>query len=195
MIVHILLPTCIRSDHNVFLNILKNIVGKVGHAKLSEHFLDNAFKEGMVATEFQVDFSSAEKWNSKSSKQEKISLSRLIGCWASRNCDGFGKILFKDSWRTVESRTGTPFAMIDRFVFSKMRCILVELNVSETTLPILKHFVKVPVKEIDVENMVQISPRMRVFDIKKDCLENCWKSLKHGEWLGNSNYEVRKKIL
>ncbi|XP_037049761.1 myosin-1-like [Bradysia coprophila] len=193
MIIHILIPDCIHSDHNVFFNILKNVVFKVGHAKLTEHYLDNAFKEGMKAREFQVDLHAAETWNIDSSKRDKISLWKLLGCWASRNCQTFGKILFKDKWETTNSRSVLA-QNIDEFVYKTLKFILIELDVSESTLINLRHFVKVPVNEIGVENMVQISPKMKLFEIENNYWEKCWLSLERGEWLGHSHGEINNSI-
>lgn len=193
MIVYILLPNCTRSDHNVFFNILKNVVFRVGRVKLTEHYLDNAFKEGMLAKEDQIDFTGAETWSIHSSKRDKTLLWRLLGYWASRSCPLFGKILFGDSWKTTDSVGGFDDE-IDNFVVQKMKCILVELNVSESTLLLLKHFVEVPVNEIGLENMIQISPKMKLYDVETNYWDKCWASLKCGKWLGTSDMEVRKKL-
>ncbi|KAG4065651.1 hypothetical protein HA402_014715 [Bradysia odoriphaga] len=193
MIINILIPDCTRSEHNVFFSILKNVVFRVGHAKLTEHFLDNAFKDGMKAREFQVDLHTAATWNIDSSRRDKILLSKLLGCWASRNCQTFGRILYKEKWETTDSRSVLA-NNIDKFVYKTLKCILIELDVSESTLTNLKHFVKVPVNEIGLENMVQISPKMKVYQIKNIHWEKCWMSLSRGEWLGSSHGEINNSI-
>lgn len=44
-------------------------------------------------------------------------------------------------------------------------------------VPKLKHFVKIPINEIALENEVQISPRITLFDEREDYLQSCFKAL------------------
>ncbi len=191
MIVHILLPKCTHTDHNVFFNILKNIVHKVGRAKLTDHFLDNAFKEGM-AGECQVDLNAAATWNVLSSREDQISQSKLLGRWAIRNYPTFGKILFGDSWKTTDLSSDIADE-VDSVVFPKMKCVLVELDVVQSTSTNLIDFIQVPIKEITVENTAfKFSQKMKMYDIKANSVAKCWVSLKRGGW--SVSNEVRKII-
>lgn len=155
-----------------------------------DHYLDKAFKDGM-AGECQIDLNDVA-WSVRRSRQDKISQSILLGRWAIRNYPTFGKILFGDSWQTIDSSDVAD--EVDKVLFPKMKCVLVELNVVESTLPNLKHFIKVPFNEISVENMAPISQKTNSYDVKGNCLTNCWMALKCGEWLGNTHKEVRKIV-
>lgn len=204
-VVYVLLPVCAESQYDVFFNLLKNVVGKVGRARLTEHFLDNAFKSGMMNDEILIDEDDVSlSWKIRNSKREKIRQSQLLGHWSTANCPTVGKVFFGNTWQApednfvkVNTRKGIKVmaaAEIDNIIFQKMKCHLVELNVKSSTLPNLKHFVKVPIREIEVENESQISKisTMKSFDIKEDYMQKCWEALKRGAWL--SNTQVRQKF-
>lgn len=188
MILYILLPRCIHLDNNVFFNVLKNCVHKVGREKLTDNFLDIAFKEGM-AGECQIDLNCGTAWSAHSSKQDKISQSILLGRWAIRNYPAFGKILFGDNWQPIHSNDADE---VDKVVMPTMKCLLVELDVAESTLPKLRHFVKVTKKEISVENTKPLTEKTVTFDVKDNCMAKCWMSLKLCKWMGNTQEKVRK---
>lgn len=201
--VYVLLPICVESKYDVFFNLLKNVVGKVGRARFTEYFLDNAFKSGMTNESIQIDEDDVSlDWKICNSKREAIRQSHLLGHWSTKNSPTFGKVMLGDAWQApegksvmVERRKGIesfPTEEIDKIIFKKMKCHLVQLNVKMTTLPNLKHFVKVPISEVDVENECQVSSKMKTFDIKENCMEKCWEALKRGAWL--SNTQVRQKF-
>lgn len=202
--VYVLLPTCVELKHDVFFNVLKNVVFRVGRARLTEYFQDHAFKSGMMNDGVHIDEDDVSvSWQIRNSKREGIRQSQLLGYWSTTNYPTFGKVFFGDTWQapkgnfvTVKTRNGVKSMAadeIDNIIFQKMKCHLVELKVSTSTLSILNNFVKVPISEIDVENESQVSPKMKFFDIKKDDMEKCWEALKRGVWL--SNTQVRKKIV
>lgn len=202
-LVYVLLPICYESEHDVYFNLLKNIVFRVGRAKLADHYVDNAFKSGMVDKEIHIDDDDVSfNWKNLNSKREIIRVSRLLGHWSTVHCPTFGKIFFGDSWKApnessvkVVSSNGTRKlnkAEIKAIISPKMKCYVVQLNVSESTLSNLKNFIKVPINEIELENERQISPKMKAFDIKEDYVEKCWAALRRGEWLLNFDTEVRK---
>lgn len=208
-VVYFLLPICVDSQYDVFFNLLKNVVSRVGRAKLANYYLDNAFKSGIMGEEMRVDVTTdniSSIWNKRSTKQDLIRQSKLLGYWTSTNCATFGKVFFGDSWRSpkgnfvqVVSSNGIQTmtaAQIDAIVFPKMKIHLIELNVSESTLKDkLKNFVQVPINEIDVYNMSQISPKMKSYDIKNEYVEKSWTALKRGKWMINTDTEVRKNCV
>lgn len=191
--VYILLPICVELNYDSFLSVLKNVVSRVGRAKMVEFYLDNALKTGMMADEIIVEEKDlTSNWKDCSSRQGLIRQSKLLGFWTTTNYPAFGKIFFGDSWQApkqdaikMNSKNNTKTmtaAEIEAIIFPKLKCQLVQLNVSESTLSHLKHFVKVPINDINIENEKQISPRMKCFDIKEGFAENCWAALKCGEW-------------
>lgn len=196
-VVYVLLPTCVECKYDVFFNLLKHVVGKVGHARLTEHFLDNAFKSGMMNDSIQIDEDDVSlDWTICNSKREGIRQSQLLGHWSTTNCPNFGKVMIGDTWQApegksvmVKTRKGVlPFAAdeIEKIIFEKMKCHLVQLNVKTTTLSNLQHFVQVPISEVEVGKGCQVTAKMKIFDIKKDCMEKCWEALKRGAWLSNT---------
>lgn len=83
-VVHILLPFCLETDYDIFFNALKCVVGRVGRAKFTEHFLDNAFKSGLTAVEMVVDEDDISlSWKRRYSKEEVIKQSKLLAFWCS----------------------------------------------------------------------------------------------------------------
>lgn len=202
-LVYILLPICSEFKYDVYFNLLKNVVHRVGRAKLARHYVSNAFKSGMVDKEIHINDSDVSlSWRTFKSKREIIRVSRLLGHWSTANCPSFGKNFFGDSWEPpnlncvkVVSSNGTGTldnTEIEAILSPKMKCYVVQLNVSESTLFNLNHFIKVPINEIELENERRISPKMKAFDIKKDYLENCWAALRRGKWQVYSGTEVRK---
>lgn len=201
--VYILLPCCVEFKNDVFLNVLKNVVGRVRHDKLSEHYIDNAFKSGMMAEDIVVDEDDLSlSWKNCQSEQKLIRQAKLLGFWSATNCPTFGKVFFKNKWRPprdnfieVESKNGTKrmtAADFDLIIVPKLKCCVVELNVCKSTLVNLKHFVTVPRNEIDMCNGFKFSTISTIFDVKEDFVGKCWKALKCGKWLMNTDTEVRK---
>lgn len=175
---------------------------RAGRVKLIDHYLDNAFKSGMVSEEIRiVSDDTSLCWRNRNSKREGIRQSKLLGYWTTTNFASLGKVFFEDSWEaskgnfvTVESGNNTrtiTAAEIDEIILPKMKCSVIELNVCESTLSNLKHFVTVPIDEIEVYNALQLTRKMRFFDIRKDYVEKCWTALKRGKWQGNR--QVRNK--
>lgn len=200
--VYVLLPICVEFEHDVFLNLLRNVVGRVGRTKWTDHCLDNAFKSGMtveniVAGEDDI----TTNWKNCNSQRNRILQSKLLGYWSTTNCPTFGKVFFGNNWLPpkgnfvkFEASNCTKImtaAEIDRIIFPKLKCYVVELNVCESTLANLKHFVKVPIDEIHLEYVKQISSKIKSFNIQENYLEKCWAALKQGEWLVDT--EVRRK--
>lgn len=133
-VVYILLPHCDEFKHDVFFNVLKNVVGRVGRTKLAEFFIDNAVKSGMLGQEIVVDANDISlSWKISHSKREDIRRGKLLGFWSATNFPTFGKVFFGDSWKApkencvkVESTNGTSVmtaAEIDAIIFPKMNCI------------------------------------------------------------------------
>lgn len=202
-VVYILLPICVDVTYDNFFNMLKNVVHREGKSKLTKFYLDNAFKQGMMAEEIFInvdDVDASISWKFCKSKEEGIRRSKMLGYWTSINFPTLGKLLFGDSWQTpkenvvkVKSQHGTKLitsAEVNLFMFPKMKCHLLQLNVCEATLCLLKDFVRVPISEIGINNGTQISPKMKFYDIKDEHLEKCWTALKRGEWLTNTYREV-----
>lgn len=198
---YVLLPICVEFEHDVFLNLLRNVVSRVGRTKWTDHCLDNAFKSGMTAENIVVgEEEVTSNWKNCNTQQNRILQSKLLGHWSVTNCPTFGKVFFGKNWLPskenlvkFETRNCTKImtaAEIDRVIFPKLKCYVVELDVCETTLTNLKHFVKVPINEIHLEYKEQISSKIKSFNIKEEYLKKCWAALKHGEWLVDT--EVRK---
>lgn len=201
--VYILLPICVEFEYDVFLSLLRNVVGRVGRTKLTGHYLDEAFKSGMMTENIVVDDDDiTSSWHGRDSQRNRIRQSKLLGYWSTTNFPTLGKVFFGNGWHApkgnfvkVETRNGSKTmtaAEIDEIMLPKLKCCVVELNVCESTLTNLKHFVKVPINEIDVGNGSKISPKINIFDIKNNFVRKCWAALKHGEWLENINIEVRR---
>lgn len=201
-VIHILLPFCVDFEHDIFFNVLKNVVGRVGRAKLVDHCLDNGFKLGMIAGEIRIDENDIfPTWCN--SKKSVFRQSQLLGYWAMENSPTFAKVLLGGSHESrgdsvVElasrsrSKTMTG-AEVDAIIFQKMKCQLIELNVCESTLTNLKHFVTVPYDAIGVDNEVlKLPTRMKSFAVKEEYFGKCWAALKHCTW--NVNEPQVKKI-
>lgn len=132
----ILLPICIELETDVFLNILKNVIGR---KKLDDHFIDSTLKVGMRSDKFSIEEEDMSvSWSEKKSKDDQIRQSKLLGYWAINNFPPLGKKLFGSSWQTPNRQSlqvvGHSKVIsaeeIDAMVFQKMKIRVMQLNVS-----------------------------------------------------------------
>lgn len=195
-LVCIFLPVCNETKTDIFLKILKNVLARKAK-KLDDHYIKVAFKSGMNAEEFSIDFGDMlGDWKDMNSMSQQICQAKLLGYWSINNFPSLGKKLFGENYRAPERKgvviDGSKVVEcdeIDAIIFSKMKIRIIQLDVGRTTLSKLKHFVKAPVG-IGKSNEVQISPKMKSFDIDTDHLEECWKALKTGEFSINVIFKV-----
>lgn len=201
--VYILLPVCVELEHDVFFNILKNVVGRVSRSKLAEHYVDNAFKTGMTADEIILrEDDVLSSWKMDKSSEASVRKWQILGYWSRTHCPGFAKIFFGESCNPPQENIVKLKSMHDtktmtsdevhKVISQKMECAIVELNISESTVTNLKHFVSVPINEIEVYGEVKISQRMKSHNIKDEYLTKCWAALKRGEWLVDDGTQVGK---
>lgn len=191
----ILLPICIELETDVFLNILKNVIGR---KKLDDHFIDSALKLGMRYDKFSIEEEDMSvSWSEKKSKDDQIRQSKLLGYWAINNFPSLGKKLFGSSWQTPNRQSlqvvGHSKVIsaeeIDAMVFQKMKIRVMQLNVSPSTLVKINHFVNAPAN-IGKTNESKISIKIKSFDPDDEWTEQCWKALKLGSFSLNGSYEV-----
>lgn len=191
----ILLPVCTELETDVFLNILKNVIGR---KKLDDYYIDHALKLGMSSDKFflkEEDISGS--WNDMKSKDNQIRQSRLLGYWAINNFPSLGKKLFGNSWQIPKRQNLQVIGHskeisadeIDELVFQKMKIRVMQLNVSSSTLVKISHFVNVPTN-IGKKNESKISIKIKSFDPDDEWTERCWKALKLGSFSLDGNYEV-----
>lgn len=201
--VYILLPVCVEFEHDVFFNILKNVVGRVGRSKLAEHYMDNAFKTGMTADEILIQENEvSSSWKIDKSSEASVRQSQMLGYWSRTHCPGFTKIFFGESCKPLQENvvklksidgTKTMTSVeVDKVILPKMECAIVELSICESTVMNLKHFVHVPINKIGVYGEVKISQRMKSYNIENAYLSKCWAALKRGEWLEDHSTQVGK---
>lgn len=190
---NVLLPICSQSKNDVFLNILKSIVAR---AILNDNLI-NAFQSGMHGENFSIESEDISiDWKKLNSEPQQIRQSKLLGLWAINFFPSLGKKLLGDGYRApkrnavevIGSSVIEPDS-IDGFILPKMKLRIIELNVSESTKAKLKHFVKAPCY-IGKNSGIQISRKMKMFNIDKEFHERCWKALKFGEYPVTSDFEV-----
>lgn len=199
--VYILLPICAelkyekKQEYDVFLKILKNVIGR---SKLDKDAIDNAFKLGMRGDEFSINEKDlSENWPILKSFKVQKRLTKLLGYWASNNFPSLGKKLFERSWTPpkrrslkVNGRSNEISAdQIDAFVSQKLDIRLIELSVSQSTLAKVRHFVNCPAN-IGTKNELQISDKVKSFDVDDEWKEECWRALKLGSFSLDGKSEV-----
>ncbi len=199
--VHVLLPVCVELKHDIFFNILKNVVGRVSRSKLAEHYMDNAFKTGMIADEIIIQENEvSSSWKKDQSSEASVRQSQMLGYWSRAQCPGFTKIFFGENCKPrqenvvkIKSMCGTKTMTsdeVDKVISQKMECAIVELCISESTVTNLKQFVHVPINEIEVYGEVKITQQMKSCNIKDEYISKCWAALKHGEWFEDDSTQV-----
>lgn len=195
--VNVLLPTCIESKNDIFLEILRNIVQRTARTKLDNNYLYTALKSGMKAETFEINSDdTVAHWKDLKSKSEQVRQSKMLGYWAIQNFPSLGKKLFGESWQVPQRKSvavvGHGYMKpdeLDAVIFRKLKIRLVELSLSESTFSRFKHFVKVPI-DIGKFNEFHITQKIKCFDIETKHLQNCWDALKHGKFSVNNSISV-----
>lgn len=193
--VFILLPICAELKIDVFLKILTNLIR---HSKLDKDAIDNAFKLGMSGDEFSIkEEDLSENWTISKSIDEQKRLTKLLGYWANNNFPSLGKMFFDRSWKPPKRRSlkvkGRSKEIsadeIDAFVSQKLEIRVIQLNIPEGTLRKVRHFVNCPAN-IGKKNELQISNKVKSFDVDDEWKEECWRALKLGSFSLDGNSEV-----
>lgn len=193
---HILLPVCIESKVDIFLNILKCAVSR---SKLDQHHLTRAFMSGTKGESFAVEMDDLTlSWKQLKSEDQRIRQSKILGFWAIVNFPSLQRKLFGETHQapprndvSVVGNTEIKADNIDDLVFPKMKLRVIELSVSGSTFHKLKHFVKVPAcVGVRRSNEISISRKMVSFDVDANFVESCWDALRCGEFSMSSDYEV-----
>lgn len=180
--VSILLPYCVELNKDLLLEILKNVVWR---SRMDDHYVD-ALKYGMTAKTLCVKLNDLiVDWKELTSNSQQLRQYRLLGYWAMHNFPALGKKLFGDTCKAVQrqsievlrSETMSSDA-VDTVIMRKMKLRSIELDVCQSTLSKLRHFVETP--NIVKCNEIRISRKMKSFNIEEDQMEKCWKALKYG---------------
>ncbi|KAJ6648125.1 hypothetical protein Bhyg_03350, partial [Pseudolycoriella hygida] len=168
---------------DIFFNILKNVVLR---SRSDDHLVD-ALKFGMTGTFHIKSKDLLDNWKDMTSTSQRVRQRKLLGYWAIENYPALGRKFFGDTWYPPQSRSVevlgnswiSPHA-IDKAIFRKLNIRIIALNVCESTLGRLKHFVEAP-SNIDEFNGIKFTKNLKSFDIKSDYVDVCWKALKHGK--------------
>lgn len=125
--VYVLLPMCTETKSDVFLNILRNVVG---HSKIVENLLDYALQAGMTAETFTIDTEDVMvHWNELNTKSKEIRQSKMLGYWAIENFPSLGKKLHGEPWlapqrkcvQVVDGNRSLKPDEVDDLIFQKMK--------------------------------------------------------------------------
>lgn len=187
-VICVLLPFCMELETDVFLNLLRNVVAR---SRLDDQQLD-ILKAGMIADTLCIKSDDLlVNWKELNSESQRIRQLKLLGVWTMYNYPSLGKKLFGDSWQAPERKivdvlgvSAKSAEAVNDVIFKKMKLRIFELNISHSTLLKLKHFVRVPV-DVEKFNGIQISPRIKLFEIDESVIEKCWKALKFGSFVSD----------
>lgn len=183
--VYIILPMCKDMEHDVFLSVLRKLLSR---ARVDDHYLNFALITGMEKLKIYiepVDILSDDSTD----KEQEIRRTMLLGFWCVKNFPSLAKKLLGERWfpregRKVLFQNGLvmPDEDIHSFIFPSLALSVMELVVSESTLEKIKHFVRVPPYIRSADEPIEISKKVRMFRIKDEFVENCWRSLKCGKY-------------
>lgn len=185
-VICVLLPFCVELETDVFLNLLRNVVAR---SKLDDHQLD-ILKAGMIADTLYIKSNDLLiNWKDLKSESQRIRQIKLLGVWTMYNYPSLGKKLFGESWQAPERKIvevlgGSVMSAedVNEVILKKMKLRIIELNISPSTLLKLRHFVRVPI-DVGKFNGIQISPRIKLFEIDENVIGNYWKALKLGSFV------------
>lgn len=195
--IHILLPMCSELHYDVFLNILKNVVGR---AKLDTNFLDKAFITGMKTPTVSLHLSDIQgNWSDDHSIEQKIKYVKLLAFWSAHNFPSLGRKLFGEQWEPRQrsvvikpgelSQASTECQEIDRIIGEKMQLRVVQLDVGLSTLHKIKHFIKVPETVCEGPSF-HLTKKMQWFHVRRSEMKNCWKALRFGNFLSSEHLSL-----
>lgn len=188
LVMYILLPECIEAEDDVFLTILKAIVGRTN---LDRNPLINALINGMKVDTFKIECEDVGSWNNLNSQSQRIRQAMMLGFWAIKNYPLLAIRLCGDAWKAPQRKFvqivgGEPILPddFDSLIFGKMKVRLIELHErkDKDTLQRLKSFVKAPTG-IGKTNRIQLSNRsknMFSFDVESGFNNQCWHALRSG---------------
>lgn len=194
----VLLPFCVELENDVFLNILRLVVGRL---KLDGHDDIEALKSGMTDDVLYVKSNDLmSNWKDLDSKPQRFQQLKLFGFWAARNFPSLSKKLLGEQWQGFQGKRVEviedpmmPADEIESLISQKMQIRIMELNVSNSTLDKIKHFVKTPIS-IEKFNRLKITQKINSFEVKVDHIQRCWEALKCGKFSLNKISEVRLYI-
>lgn len=192
------MPICTEAKFDVFFNVVKSIIAR---SKLDVHYLDQALRSGLMADKVCIELEDmTTNWNELVSKEQQIRQFKILGYWAIENFPLLGKKMLGGSWkppkresfRIVENSKEIILsdADVDAFVLKKLKLRLLQLNLSKSTLGRLKQFIVDVPASISKNNEIQISPKIKSFDVHDECVTDCWKALKLGKFSLGVNFEV-----
>lgn len=190
----ILLPFCVQTQTDVFLEILRNSVKRSGISEF--HDLVSALKSGMSEI-FSIESEDVTvDWTKLDSKTQQIRQWKLIGFWTLNNFPSMVEKLIGESCGVpkrnaiqVNGNSAFEADSIDEFIYLKMKPRIIELTVAESTRRKLKHFTLVP-DGIRKSKEQRVSRKMKSFEVDAEFVECCWNALKSGKFSMNSDFEV-----
>lgn len=188
--VFVFLPKCIESKNDVFSSIFRLVVNR---SKLDGHPVEQSFVQGLRMESIQIESEDFGDWKMLVSTPQQIRQAMMLGFWTIQNYRSMGYKFCGDAWevplrkcvKVVGRQSMTP-EEFDLFVFGKMKLRIIELNVSPTTLPRIKDFLKVPL-HIGKENRVEITKKLFGHDIASGFDNQCWNFLRSCASNGSSS--------
>lgn len=199
---YFLLPYCPESKIDAFFGVLKSIINR---KSIDENCYDSSLKSAMNGENFCIDsMDLVMNWSMLNSHDQRIRQSKLLGYWAIQNFTSFGNVLLGKAWKAPERKSikvvGSSESEemqpeeIDEKIFQKLSLRILEIGVSNSTLAKLKNLVSVPIT-IGRKNELQISVKLKSFDIHDGCMEKCWRALKSGRFEVRVYFITVKPIL
>lgn len=183
---YIVLPLCVESEFDIFLNVLKCAVART---KFDENELVREFMAAINGKKFDIKTKDLTRnWMSMKSPSQQIRQINLIGFWTIKNFPTLSYKLFGETFQPqprddifVVGNAQFESNKIDEIISMKMQLRVVELSVNESTFNKLKHFVKVPpIVGAKRSNEIRVSRKMISFDVDEDFVPICWDALKTG---------------
>lgn len=189
-----LLPACIESNDDVFMDIFRAVKGRTSIEKSS---LNRSFISGMLVPSIVINVEDLEPWKQLNSSSEQRRQAMMLGFWAIKIFPTLGARLCGERWNIPQRQcvnvVGKDSLTPDEFdllIFRKIKLRIVEIYESESTLQRLKHFVKTPT-DIGKENRVQLLNKIFSLDIEKSFVRPCWDALRSGAFsCDNMNGDV-----
>lgn len=190
--IFVVLPVCTELQHDIFLNILKNVVGR---SKLDTHLMDRAFIHGMKGPSLSYNSNDFNcNWSDEKSATKQMFYAKLLGSWAAHNFPSLGRKLFGEKWLPrqrdvlVRSTQESNIQEMYNTILKKLALRVVQLNVSPSTAEKLKHFVRVPANICD-GNGLCLSKKMVSFGVHCSQIANCWKALATGNFISTEHLD------
>lgn len=180
---YILLPVCVECKEDVFLSVVRAIIGR---SVVDKNPSISSMINGMNVRTLKIEAEDIGAWNNLNSQSQQMRQAVMLGYWCIRNFPSLGNKLCGNKWKAPQRRcvqiVGRESMIpeeFDSFIVAKMKLRIIELRVYQSTLERMKEFIRAPTN-IGKVNRIQLYKKMFSLDIENGFHNQCWNAMRSG---------------